>query len=63
MAVIISLMPFHAFTDGNMDLARIVNVKGNLNKRFPQNSCTIVQTGHNVSIELLFSYVKTSVAK
>ena len=40
LALIISLIPYHSFTDGNMDLARIVHVEGNLDKGFSQNVCT-----------------------
>ena len=43
-----------------MGLARIVHVEGNLNKGF---HVMFVQAGHNVSIELLFVHVKTSIAQ
>ena len=56
MKVIISLIPYHSFTDDNMDLAWIAHVEGNLDKGFAPYS------GHNASIELLFAYVKTSIA-
>ena len=39
-AVIISLIPYHIFTDDNMDLAWIVHVEGNLDKGFPPQPCT-----------------------
>ena len=40
LAVIVSQIPYHIFTDDNMDLAWIVHVEGNLNKGFPQQPCT-----------------------
>ena len=36
-------------------------MEGNLNKGFPFRVCA--QAGHNASIELLFAYVKTSIAQ
>ena len=40
ISVIVSLIPYHIFTDDNMDLAWIVHVEGNLDKGFPPIVCT-----------------------